>query len=69
MIKNLEYMAFGKPVVLYDLKECRGTLGDGALYARPNDTSDFADKSETLLESETLRRRWASTAASASKRN
>lgn len=56
MIKNLEYMAFGKPVVLYDLKEGRSTLGDGALYARPNDTSDFADKIETLLESDTLRK-------------
>jgi glycosyltransferase involved in cell wall biosynthesis len=55
MIKNLEYMAYGKPVVSYDLKEGRRTLGNGALYARPNDPCDFGDKIETLLESESLR--------------
>jgi glycosyltransferase involved in cell wall biosynthesis len=56
MIKNLEYMAFGKPVVLYDLKEGRSTLGNGALYARTNDPIDFANKIEALLESELLRK-------------
>jgi len=55
MIKNLEYMAYGKPVVSYDLKEGRRTLGNGALYARPNDPCDFGDKIETLLDSESLR--------------
>ena len=55
MIKNLEYMAFGKPVVSYDLTEGRLALGNGALYARPNDPVDFANKIETLLESESLR--------------
>lgn len=56
MIKNLEYLAFGKPVVLYDLTEGRRTLGNGALYARSNDPIDFANKIETLLESESIRR-------------
>jgi glycosyltransferase involved in cell wall biosynthesis len=55
MIKNLEYMAYGRPVVSYDLKEGRRTLGNGALYARPNDPCDFGDKIETLLASESLR--------------
>jgi glycosyltransferase involved in cell wall biosynthesis len=55
MIKNLEYMAFGKAVVSYDLKEGRVALGSGALYARPNDPVDFANKIEALLESESLR--------------
>jgi len=55
MIKNLEYMAFRKPVVLYDLKEGRRTLGNGALYAHPDDPIDFANKIEELLESEILR--------------
>jgi len=55
MIKNLEYMAFRKPVVLYDLKEGRRTLGNGALYARPDDPIDYANKIEELLESEILR--------------
>jgi glycosyltransferase involved in cell wall biosynthesis len=56
MIKTLEYMAYGKPVVLYDLKEAHRTLGDAALYARPNDPIDFGNKIETLLESEFLRK-------------
>jgi len=56
MIKNLEYMAYAKPVVLFDLKEGRRTLGDGALYARPNDPIDFAEQIEQLLECETLRK-------------
>jgi glycosyltransferase involved in cell wall biosynthesis len=56
MIKNLEYMAYGRPVVLYDLKEGRRTLGDAALYARPNDPIDFGEKIETLLTSQSLRK-------------
>lgn len=55
MIKNLEYTAYGKPVVSYDLKEGRRTPGNGALYARPNGPCDFGDKIETLLEFESLR--------------
>lgn len=55
MIKNLEYMAFRKPVVLYDLEEGRRALGNGALYACPDDPIDFANKIEKLLESEILR--------------
>ena len=56
MIKNLEYMAYARPVVLFDLMEGRRTLGDGALYARPNDPVDFANRIEKLLESESLRK-------------
>jgi glycosyltransferase involved in cell wall biosynthesis len=57
MIKNIEYMAHSKPVVLYDLKEGRRTLGDSALYARPGDPLDFAVQIGTLLDSEVLRRK------------
>lgn len=56
MIKIFEYMAFGLPVVLYDLFEGRRSAGDAALYARNNDPVDFAQQMEILLESETLRR-------------
>jgi glycosyltransferase involved in cell wall biosynthesis len=55
MIKILEYLAFSRPIVLYDLKEGRRTAGDAALYARPDDPIDFAEKIEQLLDSETLR--------------
>jgi len=57
MIKILEYMAFGRPVVLYDLTEGRLTVGEGGLYARPDDPIDFADQIEKLLDSELLRNR------------
>ncbi len=57
MGKILEYMAFGLPVVLYDLTEGRRSAGEAALYARPNDPKDFAEQILRLLDSETLRRR------------
>ncbi len=56
MNKILEYMAFGLPVVLYDLTEGRRSAGDAALYARPNDPEDFAHQMLALLDSEELRR-------------
>lgn len=56
MGKILEYMAFSLPVVLFDLTEGRRSAGDAALYARPNDPVDFAEKVLTLLDSEPLRR-------------
>jgi glycosyltransferase involved in cell wall biosynthesis len=55
MNKILEYMAFGLPVVLYDLTEGRRSAGDAALYARNDDPEDFAQKLMTLLDSESLR--------------
>ncbi len=55
MIKIFEYMAFGLPVVLFDLKEGRRTAGDAALYASPNDPVDFAHKISRLLDSRDLR--------------
>ncbi len=57
MNKVLEYMAYGKPVVLYDLAEGRRAAGDAALYAQPNHPEDFAAKIIELLDSEPLRRR------------
>ncbi|HLY62939.1 MAG TPA: glycosyltransferase family 4 protein [Terriglobia bacterium] len=56
MNKILQYMAFGRPVVLYDLTEGRRSAGDTALYARPNDPADFAAQILNLLDSEPLRR-------------
>jgi glycosyltransferase involved in cell wall biosynthesis len=56
MGKILEYMSFELPVVLYELTEGRRSAADAALYARPNDPVDFAEKVLTLLDSESLRR-------------
>lgn len=55
MNKILEYMAYGRPVVLYDLTEGRRSAGEAAIYARPNDPRDFAEQILKLLDSETLR--------------
>jgi glycosyltransferase involved in cell wall biosynthesis len=55
MNKILEYMAYGLPVVLYDLTEGRRSAGEAALYARNGDTEDFANKVVTLLDSASLR--------------
>jgi glycosyltransferase involved in cell wall biosynthesis len=55
MNKILEYMALSKPIVAFDLKETRYSAGDGALYATPNDPTDFGDKILELLADEELR--------------
>jgi glycosyltransferase involved in cell wall biosynthesis len=57
MIKIFEYMAHGKPTVLFDLKEGRRSAGDSALYARPNDPADFGEQILKLLDSESLRQK------------
>ncbi len=55
MNKIMEYMAFGLPVVLYDLTEGRRSADNAALYARNGDPDDFARKMMTLLDNESLR--------------
>jgi glycosyltransferase involved in cell wall biosynthesis len=56
MNKVLEYMALAKPIVAFDLKETRYSAGDAALYATPNDFTDFGDKVLELLDDEARRR-------------
>jgi glycosyltransferase involved in cell wall biosynthesis len=55
MVKTMEYMAMGKPVVAFDLPETRLSTQDAALYALPNLVEDFASKIEVLLDDEELR--------------
>jgi glycosyltransferase involved in cell wall biosynthesis len=55
MIKTMEYMAMGKPVVAFDLAETHVSAQDAALYATPNLVEDFASHIETLLDDEELR--------------
>ena len=55
MVKIFEYMAFGLPVVLFDLKEGRRLADSAALYAVPNDPIDFANQIIKLLDCKTLR--------------
>lgn len=54
-IKVLDYMAFGKPIVAFDLKETRVSAAESAVYATPNETSELAQKIEELLANEVSR--------------
>jgi glycosyltransferase involved in cell wall biosynthesis len=49
MNKIMEYMAFGKPIVAFDLKENRFSAQSAAVYARPNDVKEFALLLKNLL--------------------
>jgi glycosyltransferase involved in cell wall biosynthesis len=57
MIKVMEYMALGKPVVAFDLTEHRRTAGDAAFYAPANDELAFARALAALIEDPERRRR------------
>jgi glycosyltransferase involved in cell wall biosynthesis len=55
LVKTMEYMAMGLPVVAFDLAETRYTAQEAALYAIPNEVEDLAAKIEMLLDNATLR--------------
>jgi glycosyltransferase involved in cell wall biosynthesis len=55
VVKMMEYMALGKPIVAFDLPEHRVTAQGAALYARPNDELDFARQIVTLMDDPQLR--------------
>jgi glycosyltransferase involved in cell wall biosynthesis len=42
MIKMMEYMAYAKPIVAFDLREHRVTAEGAAIYVKPNDELAFA---------------------------
>jgi glycosyltransferase involved in cell wall biosynthesis len=50
MIKLMEYMALGKPIVAFDLPEHRCTAQAAALYVRPNDEREFARALARLMD-------------------
>jgi len=55
MNKVLEYMAFSKAQVQFDVKEGRFSAGEASLDARPNDALDMADKILHLIDNPELR--------------
>jgi glycosyltransferase involved in cell wall biosynthesis len=57
MNKIMEYMALAKPMVQFDLAEGRFTAEEASLYARRNDSVDFADKILELLADKEKRKR------------
>jgi glycosyltransferase involved in cell wall biosynthesis len=55
MLKTIEYMAFGLPVVALDLRETRRMTGSAALLLQEPDPAAFADAVEHLLDDPDLR--------------
>jgi glycosyltransferase involved in cell wall biosynthesis len=56
-IKVMEYMALGKPIVSFDLKETRVSAEDAAIYVTPNDEAHFAQAISLLMDDEEARTR------------
>lgn len=57
MIKIMEYMALGKPIVQFDLKEGKFSAQESSLYAdNENQVTDFASKILFLLDNPDQRR-------------
>lgn len=58
MVKIMEYMALGKPIVQYDMKEGRFSAQEASLYSNNGNTvSDFADNILWLLDHPDERKR------------
>ena len=57
MNKSLEYMAFGLPLVAFDLRETRVSAGDAAVYVQPNDVRKYAAAIVALMDDEPRRAR------------
>lgn len=56
MIKMMEYMVLGKPIVAFDLPEHRVSAGDAAVYAQANDELDMARMIDELMDDPVRRR-------------
>src|SRR4029077_7403745 len=59
-IKIMEYMAYAKPIVTFDLKETRFSAGEAALYVKPNGEVEFAKTIAALMEQPDLREKMGS---------
>jgi glycosyltransferase involved in cell wall biosynthesis len=55
MNKIMEYMALGKPIVQYDLKEGRYSAQKASLYAKKNDPKSLAENMIQLIDDPELR--------------
>src|SRR5205814_7792250 len=57
MNKVLEYMAFAKPQVMFDLQEGRASAADAAVYVRENSAEKLAEAVSDLLDDAPARER------------
>jgi len=56
MNKTMEYMAFGLPVLAFDLRETRASAAEAGAYATPNDVEEMARMLVDLIDDEPQRR-------------
>jgi glycosyltransferase involved in cell wall biosynthesis len=59
-IKVMEYMAAGKPIVAFDLKETRISTNNSALLVRPGKVDEFAQAIKRLIDEPQLRQKLGS---------
>lgn len=59
MNKTMEYMAYGLPIVAFDLHETRVSAQDAAAYVTANDVGAFAEQVVELLDDPSRRQRMA----------
>jgi glycosyltransferase involved in cell wall biosynthesis len=57
MNKTMEYMAFGLPVLAFDLRETRASAAEAGAYATPNDVEEMAHLLVDLIDDEPRRQR------------
>ncbi len=55
MNKTMEYMAFGLPVLAFDLRETRASAEEAGIYATPNDIEEMARLLVELIDDEPRR--------------
>ncbi|MGH3171773.1 MAG: glycosyltransferase, partial [Trebonia sp.] len=55
MNKTMEYMAFGLPVLAFDLRETRASAEEAGIYATPNDVEEMSRLLVELIDDEPLR--------------
>ena len=68
-IKVMEYMAYAKPIVSFDLKETRFSAGEAAIYVEPNGEAEFAKRSRILWNNPSFKERWASMVVAGLRKN
>jgi len=57
MIKIMEYMALGKPIVQFDHKEGRFSAKEASLYVKNGSVKDFSEKILMIINNEDLRKK------------
>ncbi len=56
-IKIMEYMAYAKPIVSFDLPETRFSAQEAACYVKPNNEADFARAVATIADDPEVQRK------------